>query len=100
MIDSHCHPDFPQFDEDRDAMFERAAAAGVTAILAVGIGSGSPKPDVALRLAESVTSVKVYATTGIHPNSAREATPEALDEVERLSHNPNVLAIGEIGMDF
>lgn len=43
---------------------------------------------------------KIYATTGIHPTSASHATPELLDEVEQLSHDPRVLAIGEIGMDF
>lgn len=102
MIDSHCHPDFPQFDGDRAEMLVRAAEAGVTAIMAVGIGSGGPRPDVALKLAEQAQPgwPKIYATTGIHPTSAPLATPELLDEVEQLSRDPRVLAIGEIGMDF
>jgi len=106
MIDSHCHPDFPQFDADRIEMIARAGTAGVTAIMAVGIGSGGPRPDIALRMTELERPAgceawpKIYATTGIHPTSAPQATPALLDEVGQLSHDPRVLAIGEIGMDF
>ena len=106
MIDSHCHPDFPQFDADRVEMIARAGAAGVTALMAVGVGSGSPRPDVGLRMTELERPAdcpawpKIYATTGIHPTSAPQATPTLLDEVEQLSKDPRVLAIGEIGMDF
>jgi TatD DNase family protein len=107
MIDSHCHPDFPQFDADRVEMIARAAAAGVTTILAVGIGSaseGGPRPDVGLRMAELVPSgaswPKIYATTGIHPHEAQHATTALLDEVERLAADPRVLAVGEIGLDY
>src|SRR5438270_368487 len=101
MIDSHCHPDFPQFDEDRVAMIARAATAGVTAIMAVGIGSGSPQPDAALRISELTPAPgtaawpKIYATTGVHPNSAPHATDTVLAEVERISGDARVLAIGE-----
>jgi TatD DNase family protein len=109
MIDSHCHPDFPQFDADRAEMIARAAAVGVTAILAVGIGSGAsdagPRPDVALRLAElapppNTPWPKIYATTGVHPNEAPQATDALLDEVARLAEDSRVLAIGEIGLDY
>jgi TatD DNase family protein len=101
LIDSHCHLDFPQFDEDRAAIIARGAAAGVTTIMAVGIGSGSPKPDAGLRMCElAPPGIEIFATTGIHPNSAVEATPELLAEVEGLSTDARILAIGEIGMDF
>jgi TatD DNase family protein len=101
VIDSHCHLDFPQFDEDRAAILARATAAGVSTIMAVGIGSGSPKPDAGLSMCDLASPrLQIFATTGIHPNSAAEATPELLAEVERLSHDARILAIGEIGMDF
>jgi TatD DNase family protein len=48
LIDSHAHIDFPQFAEDREAMLERARAAGVTTILAIGTGPGPEKLDAAL----------------------------------------------------
>src|SRR2546429_5321937 len=40
LIDSHAHIDFPQFAEDREAMLERARAAEVTTLLAIGTGPG------------------------------------------------------------
>src|SRR5213593_3468868 len=106
LIDSHCHPDFPQFDDDRVAMIARAAAAGVTTILAVGIGSGAPQPNAGLRMAEiaplpgMLSWPAIYATTGIHPNSAHHATDALLAEIEQISRDPRVLAVGEIGLDF
>jgi TatD DNase family protein len=109
MIDSHCHPDFPQFDADRAEAIARAAAAGVTTILAVGIGSGAsgakPRPDIGLSMADltpppNVAWPKIYATTGIHPHEAQHATDALLDEVARAAANPRVLAVGEIGLDY
>ena len=52
LIDSHAHIDFPQFDEDRDAMLERARAAGVSTLLAIGSGPGPEKLDCAIPFAE------------------------------------------------
>ena len=40
LVDSHAHIDFPQFDSDREAMLERARTAGISMLLAVGIGPG------------------------------------------------------------
>jgi TatD DNase family protein len=109
MIDSHCHPDFPQFDADCAEVIARAAAAGVTTILAVGVGSGKSetglRPDAGLRIAElapppEAAWPKIYATTGIHPHEAQHATEELLAEVARIAADPRVLAIGEIGLDY
>ncbi len=109
MTDSHCHPDFPQFDADRVEVIARAAAAGVTTILAVGVGSGAsetgPRPDAGLRMAElapppGAAWPKIYATTGIHPHEAQHATEALLGEVARIAADPRVLAVGEIGLDY
>ena len=48
LIDSHAHVDGPQFDGDREAMLERARAAGVTTLLAMGNGPGPEKLDAAI----------------------------------------------------
>ena len=52
LIDSHCHLDGVKFAEDRDAVIERARAAGVRLMLAIGTGDGPPDLSVAVRLAE------------------------------------------------
>src|SRR5215475_4701433 len=98
LVDSHAHIDFPQFGEDRDAMLERARAAGVTALLAIGTGPGPEKLDAALPFAEAHDWI--YTTVGIHPHEAKEVTQSHLDELARLAQHPKVIAWGEIGLDY
>jgi TatD DNase family protein len=98
LIDSHAHIDFPQFDEDREAMLERARAAGVTTLLAIGTGPGAEKLDAALPFAEQHDWI--YATVGIHPHEAKEVTPQHLEQLTRLAKHPKVIAWGEIGLDY
>jgi len=98
LIDSHAHIDFPQFAEDREAVLDRARAAGVTALLAIGTGPGPEKVDAALPFAEQHDWI--YATVGIHPHEAKEVTQQHLDELARLAKHPKVIAWGEIGLDY
>ena len=98
LIDSHAHIDFPQFAEDRDAMLERARAAGVTTLLAIGTGPGPEKLDSALPFAEQHDWI--YATIGVHPHEAKQVTPEHLDQLATLAKHPKVIAWGEIGLDY
>jgi TatD DNase family protein len=98
LIDSHAHLDFPQFDEDRAAVIERAREAGVAALLAIGTGPGPQKLDAALPLAEQYDWV--WATIGIHPHEAAQVTDEHLKTLEALSKHPRVIAWGEIGLDY
>jgi TatD DNase family protein len=98
LIDSHAHIDFPQFAEDREAMLDRARAAGVTTLLAIGTGPGPEKLDAALPFAEQHDWI--YSTVGIHPHEAKEVTQQHLDELARLAKHPKVIAWGEIGLDY
>jgi TatD DNase family protein len=98
LIDSHAHIDFPQFAEDRDAMLERARAAGVTTLLAIGSGPGPEKLDAAIPFAEQHDWI--YATVGTHPHEAKELTPAHLERLAELAKHPRVIAYGEIGLDY
>ena len=98
LIDSHAHIDFPQFAEDRDAMLDRARAAGVTTLLAIGTGPGPEKLDSALPFAEEHDWI--YATVGIHPHEAKQVVLRHLDELAELAQHPKVIAWGEIGLDY
>lgn len=98
LVDSHCHLDDPKFDEDREQAIERALAAGVTRMLAVGTGNGPPDLEVAVRLAERYPFV--YATVGVHPHDASKATEETFARLRELTRHPKVVAIGEIGLDY
>lgn len=98
LIDSHAHIDFPQFAGDRDAMLQRARAAGVTTLLAIGTGPGPEKLDSAIPFAEQHDWI--YATVGIHPHEAREVNPKHLEELSKQAKHPRVIAWGEIGLDY
>jgi len=98
LVDTHCHLDDSKFDEDREQAIERALAAGVTRLMAIGTGNGPPDLEVAVRLADRYPFV--YATIGVHPHDASKATAETFDRLRELAGHPKVLAIGEIGLDY
>ena len=98
MIDSHCHLDSAEFDDDREAVIERALAAGVEHMMAIGTGNGPPDLEAALRLARQHRFI--YATIGVHPHDAAKATPETFAAMEALAAETKLLAIGEIGLDY
>src|SRR5579871_54500 len=98
LIDSHAHIDYPQFADDRDAMFDRARAAGVEQILAIGTGPGPEKLDSAIEYADKYGWI--YASIGIHPHEAKEVTQQHLDKLTELAKHPKVIAWGEIGLDY
>src|SRR5437016_14462129 len=98
LVDSHAHLEGPRFDTDRAEMLERARAAGVVNILAIGSGTGPGTLDCAIRIAEQYDWI--YATIGIHPHEAKLATESDYAELETLSKNPRVIAWGEIGLDY
>jgi TatD DNase family protein len=98
LIDSHCHLDGPRFESDREAVVERALAAGVSQMLAVGTGDGPPDLEAAVRLADRFP--QVWATVGVHPHDAAKWTPDCAPLLAELLRHPKVLALGEIGLDY
>ncbi|HEX3985430.1 MAG TPA: TatD family hydrolase [Acidobacteriaceae bacterium] len=104
MIDSHAHLDSPRYDEDRDALLERAWAAGVREILSIGIGEGPDTMEQALALSRQYAGrpgiPKIWASAGVHPHEARLADEAALRKLDGLLQEPEVLACGEIGLDY
>jgi len=98
LIDSHAHIDFPQFADDREAMLERARAAGVTTLLAIGSGPGPERLDAAIPFAEQHDWI--YASVGTHPHEAKDLTPAHLEQLVKLARHPRVIAYGEIGLDY
>jgi len=98
LVDSHCHLDDSQFDADREQVIERARAAGIERLLAIGTGHGPPDLETAIRLADRYAFI--YATIGVHPHDASKAAPETFVRMRGLAAHPKVLAIGEIGLDY
>jgi TatD DNase family protein len=99
IIDSHAHLEFAQFDEDRAAMLERARAAGVQTLLAIGSGtSPAERLDAAIPFAEQHDWI--YATVGVHPHDANVATEEHFTRLDELARHPRVIGWGEMGLDY
>ena len=96
IFDSHCHLDFKDYDQDREAVLCRAAEAGVRRIMVVGTDRASCT--TAVRLARTLPGC--YASVGIHPHDARECSEALIDELSALAAEPRVRAWGEIGLDF
>jgi TatD DNase family protein len=96
MIDTHCHLTDKRLLEQGVRIFFRAAAAGVERMLTIGT---HPKdwPGV-LKIVAAHANVR--CAIGIHPNHTHEYEPAAMDELRTLAGQPNVLAIGEMGVDY
>lgn len=96
LIDTHCHLDFADFDEERDALVERAHAAGVKQM--VTISTRVKKLDMLIALTDRYPSV--FCSVGTHPNNAGEELDVSAEDLVRLSAHPKVVAIGEAGLDY
>jgi TatD DNase family protein len=104
LVDSHAHLDSPRYDSDRDELLQRAWRQGVRTVLSIGIGDGPDTMQQALELSRSYAGKpgipRILATAGIHPHEAQLADPAALKKLDDLLTSPDVLAVGEIGLDY
>jgi TatD DNase family protein len=96
LVDSHCHLDFPDFQQDLDALLGRAADAGVG--LMVSIGTRLSQFDKVLALAERYQNV--YCTVGIHPHEAGREEKVTPARLIALAAHPKVIGFGETGLDY
>ena len=104
LVDSHAHLDSERYAEDREAMLVRAREAGVETVLAVGIGDGPATMRRALDLSREFASnpdmPRIAVSAGIHPHEAALADEHALTLLDTLAGEPEVVAVGEIGLDY
>jgi TatD DNase family protein len=96
MIDSHCHLTDERFADDLDAVLRRAWDADLEAIICVA----SDAADAAAALDIAAAEPRVHATAGLHPHNADRAGPGELDRLAELLVRPDVVAVGETGLDF
>ena len=96
LVDSHAHLDAPQFEADLQQVLQRAAADGVAAIVTVGGDVTSSHAAVALARRHP----RVFAAVGIHPHEAAGTGADQIREIAALAALPEVVAVGETGLDF
>lgn len=104
LIDSHAHLDSERYAEDRAAMLSRAWEAGVGTVLSIGIGEQAAGMDRALEICRAFNGLpeipKLYASAGVYPHTTQEINEEVLGKLDRLLAEPEVIACGEIGLDY
>jgi TatD DNase family protein len=108
MIDTHCHLEMDDFNEDREDVIKRAKEAGIEAIIT--IGSDLESNIKGLELSKKYDFI--YSSVGIHPHDAKDFTDDIFDQIKEWAtplHPPlakggikegKVVAIGEIGLDY
>lgn len=98
MIDTHCHIDFEEYDKDRDQVINNAKDV-LDAVIVSGIGYQSNKG--VLDLSNKYKGF-IYPSFGYHPVSSQKYTDEELTLAQKdiIENKDNIVAIGEVGMDF
>jgi len=96
LVDSHCHLDFADFDADRDALMARANAAGVARMVTI-----STRVREAAKL-KAITAryAGVSRSIGTHPHNAAAELDVTVADLIRIAAEPDVVAIGEAGLDY
>lgn len=108
LIDSHAHLDSPRYADDRAEMLTRAAEAGIGAVLSIGIGEGPAEMHQARDLCREFNAQRaaganlpqLYASAGIYPHNTGEIDDVVLAKLDALLAEPEVIACGEIGLDY
>ena len=104
LIDSHAHLDSPRYSGDRAAMLGRAYEAGVGTVLAIGIGEQAAGMDGALAICREFNGQpnlpRLYASAGVYPHNTHEIDAAVLTKLDGLLAEPEVIACGEIGLDY
>ncbi|MHB8574470.1 MAG: TatD family hydrolase [Dehalococcoidia bacterium] len=95
-LDSHCHVQARQFNNDRTAVIDRALSAGVGTLVCASDDEASSRDAIVLATARP----EVWATVGIHPHEATTADKGALERLAEIARSPRVVAYGEIGLDY
>ena len=96
IFDSHAHYDDEAFDSDRDTLLEELPNRGICNLINCGADLDSSRASVEL----AGKYPYIYAAVGIHPECAKDAPVDYLQQLEELAAKEKVVAVGEIGLDY
>jgi TatD DNase family protein len=104
LIDSHAHLDSPRYADDREAVLRRTWESGVGAVLSIGIGEEPAQMHQALEICRQYNGQpnipKLYSSAGVYPHNTSEINDAVLAKLDILLAEPEVIACGEIGLDY
>ncbi len=98
FFDSHAHVGSPELYPEAEALLERARAARVEGVIAIGAGYGLERNAYAVALADDHRDV--WATTGMHPHDAAQWQWSAEEAIDGWLLHERVIAVGECGLDY
>jgi TatD DNase family protein len=96
LVDTHCHLADPAYQADRASVLERAWAAGVGHVVAIGESEAATAAALALAAADT----RISATAGIHPHTATDWNHQTAVWLASQLRDPLVVAAGEMGLDY
>lgn len=96
LFDSHCHLDFPVFDNERDVIFEQMRKVGIEGVLIPGV----QKDNWRFIRQLAATRPGVFVALGLHPMFLKEHKKSHIHDLELAAGIKPLAAIGEIGLDF
>ncbi|MCB5198476.1 TatD family hydrolase [Loktanella sp. TSTF-M6] len=96
LVDSHCHLDFPEFDDSRADVIQRAVDAGVTRMVTICTKLANAPRVAAIADAHA----PVYWAAGTHPMSVADQPMATVDDLVALARHPKFVGIGETGLDY
>lgn len=96
IFDSHAHMDLEEFDADRDELLKRIHEDKISYIVNPGVDIESSRASV--ELAHKYDWI--YTAIGFHPQMTFRMSYRDIEEMRVLAEDPNVVAIGEIGLDY
>jgi TatD DNase family protein len=95
LVDSHCHLNFPELQENLAEIKQAMQNNGVSHALCISV----TLPDFPQVLALAENNANFYASVGVHPDYENIQEP-TVDELLRLANHPKIIAIGETGLDY
>ena len=96
LTDTHCHLYYDDIKRDLSRVLDDAEKLGVNRFICVGTNVQESRE--CLEIAN--THEKIYATAGIHPHDAKDASKDYLDQICSLLKSDKMIAVGEIGLDY
>jgi TatD DNase family protein len=97
LVDTHCHLDLKQYNDDRETVIKNAVDAGVIRMIVPGISISGSEEAISLATAHP----EIFAAAGIHPHEADNVTGDDIKRLREIAiSSPKVVAIGEIGLDY
>ncbi len=97
LIDSHAHLTYPEFTGRIDEVLDRCAQAGVARV--ISIGTSLADAESAIALARKYPT-RIHAAAGFHPHHTDTVLAEDIAAIAKLWLEPEVVALGEMGLDY